>query len=196
MKKLETQLIELLDKRFVRLSVSPWGALVLFVKKKDESLRICIDYRKLNKVIMKNRYPLLSIDDLFDHLQGAQWFSKIDMRLKYHQLRIKGENILKTAFQTIYRYYEFLVMLFGLTNAPATFMNLMNNVFRPFLNWFVIIFIDDILIYSRSREEHEDHLRSVLQTLREHQFYTKFSSASFDLIEWHFLDTWCLKMGL
>ena len=179
LKELETQLRELLDKGFVRPSVSPWGAPVLFVKKKDGSLRMCIDYRQLNKVTVKNRYPLPRIDDLFDQLQGAQWFSKNHLRSGYHQLRIRGEDISKTAFRTKYGHYEFLVMSFGLTNAPAAFMDLMNRVFRPYLDRFVIVFIDDILIYSRSKEEHEDHLRLVLQTLREHQLYVKFSKCEF-----------------
>ena len=128
-----------------------------------------IDYCQLNKVTVKNRYPLPRIDDLFDQLQGAQWFSKIDLRSGYHQLRIRGEDIPKTAFRTRYGHYEFLVMSFGLTNALVAFMDLMNRVFRPYLDRFAIVFIDDILIYSMSREDHEDHLRSVLQTLRKHQ---------------------------
>ena len=128
---------------------------------------------------MKNRYPLPRIDDLFDQLQGAQWFSKIDLRSGYHQLRIRGEDIPKTAFRTRYGHYEFLVMSFGLTNAPAAFMDLMNRVFRPYLDQLVIVFIEDILIYSGNRDEHEDHLRSFLQTLREHQFYIKFSKCEF-----------------
>ena len=138
---------------------------MLFVKKKDGSLRLCIDYRQLNRVTIRNRYPLPRIDDLFDQLQGAQFFYKIDLRSVYHQLRIRKGDISKTAFRTRYSHYEFLVMSFGLTNVPTTFMDLMNRVFKQFIDQFVIVFIDDILVYSRSREEHEQHLRMVLQTL-------------------------------
>ncbi|KAL0543592.1 hypothetical protein IC582_018692 [Cucumis melo] len=161
LKELKVQLQELLDKGFIRPSVSPWGAPVLFVKKKDGSMRLCIDYRELNKVTVKNRYPLPRIDDLFDQLQGATVFSKIDLRSGYHQLRIKDEDVPKTAFRSRYGHYEFIVMSFGLTNAPAVFMDLMNRVFREFLDTFVIVFIDDILIYSKTEAEHEEHLRMV-----------------------------------
>jgi hypothetical protein len=179
LKELKEQLQDLLDKGFIRASTSPWGAPVLFVKKKDGSMRLCIDYRQLNKVTIKNKYPLPRIDELFDQLQGAQCFSKIDLRSGYHQLKIKKEDIPKTAFRTRYGHYEFLVMSFGLTNAPAAFMDLMNRVFKPFLDQFVIVFIDDILIYSKSKEEHEQHLRLVLQTLKEKQLYAKFSKCNF-----------------
>lgn len=179
LKELREQLQDLLDKGFIRASTSPWGAAVLFVKKKDGSMRLCVDYRQLNKVTIKNKYPLPRIDELFDQLQGAQCFSKIDLRSGYHQLKIKSEDISKTTFRTRYGHYEFLVMSFGLTNAPAAFMDLMNRVFKPFLDRFVIVFIDDILIYSKSREEHEQHLRLVLQTLREKQLYAKFSKCEF-----------------
>ena len=162
--ELKVQLQELLDKGFIRPSNSPWGAPVLFVKKKDDTLRLCINYRQLNKVTVKNRYPLPRIDDLFDQLKGARVFSKIDLRSGYHQLRIKEQDIQKTAFRTRYGHYEFLVMPFGLTNAPAMFMDLMNRVFRPYLDQYVVVFIDDILVYSNSHLEHEQHLRVVLQT--------------------------------
>ncbi|XP_019251340.1 PREDICTED: uncharacterized protein LOC109230279 [Nicotiana attenuata] len=142
---------------------------------------MCIDYRQLNKVTIKNKYPLPRIDDLFDQLQGARVFSKIDLRSGYHQLRIRASDVPKIAFHTRYGHYEFLVMSFGLTNAPAAFMELMNRVFRPYLDLFVIVFIDDILIYSRSQEEHEQHLRVVLRTLKDSQLYAKFSKCEFML---------------
>ena len=167
LKELKVQMEELVSKGFVRPSTSPWGALVLFVKKKDGSLRLCIDYRELNKVTIRNQYPLPRIDDLFDQLQGARVFSKIDLRSGYHQLKIRLEDVPKTTFKTRYGHYEFLVMPFGLTNAPAVFMDLMNGIFQPYLDQFVIVFIDDILIYSGSNEDHEEHLRVVLQILRE-----------------------------
>ena len=137
------------------------------MKKKDGSLRLCIDYRELNKVTIRNQYPLPRIDDLFDQLQGARVFSKIDLRSSYHQLKIRSEDVPKTAFKTRYGHYEFLVMPFGLTNTPTVFMDLMNRIFQPYLDQFVIVFIDDILIYSGSKEDHEEHLRVVLQILRE-----------------------------
>jgi len=162
LKELKIQLDELLQKGFIRTSVSSWGALVLFVKKKDGTLRLCIDYRELNKITIKNKYPLPRIDDLFDQLEGAWVFSKINLRSGYHQLRIKLEDIPKTAFRTRYGHYGFTMMPFGFTNAPVAFMDLMNRVFRPYLDKFVVVFIDDILIYSKDRDEHADHLRMVL----------------------------------
>ena len=162
LKELKEQLQEVVDKGFIRPSTSPWGAPVLFVRKKDGSLRLCIDYRQLNKVTTKNKYPLPRIDDLFDQLAGASCFSKIDLRSGYHQLKISEEDVPKTAFRTRYGHYEFLVMPFGLTNAPAAFMDLMNRVFSQYLDHFVIVFIDDILVYSRNAEEHAHHLRLVL----------------------------------
>ena len=179
LKELKEQLRELLEQGFIRPSTSPWGAPVLFVKKKDGSMRLCIDYRQLNKVTVRNRYPLPRIDDLFDQLEGACCFSKIDLRSGYHQLKVREEDIPKTAFRTRYGHYEFLVMSFGLTNAPAAFMDLMNRVFKPFLDKFVIVFIDDILVYSRSKEEHAEHLRVVLQTLSENRLYAKLSKCEF-----------------
>ena len=179
LKELKTQLQELVDRGFIRPSISPWGASVLFVKKKDDTWRLCIDYRQLNKVTIRNRYPLPRIDDLFDQLQGARVFSKIDLRSGYHLLRIRESDIRKKAFRTRYGHYEFLVMSFGLTNAPAVFMDLMNQVFRPYLDRFVIVFIDDILVYSRSELEHERHLGLVLQTLRHYHLYAKFRKCEF-----------------
>ncbi|KAL0537612.1 hypothetical protein IC582_026595 [Cucumis melo] len=196
LKELKVQLQELLDKGFIQPSVSPWGAPVLFVKKKDGSMRLCIDYRELNKVTVKNRYPLPRIDDLFDQLQGATVFSKIDLRSGYHQLRIKDEDVPKTAFRSRYGHYEFIVMSFGLTNAPAVFMDLMNRVFREFLDTFVIVFIDDILIYSKTEAEHEEHLRMVLQTLRDNKLYAKFSKCEFWLKQVSFLGHVVSKTGV
>ncbi|GJV43572.1 putative reverse transcriptase domain-containing protein [Tanacetum coccineum] len=181
------QLKELQEKGFIRPSHSPWGAPVLFVKKKDGSMRMCIDYRELNKLTIKNRYPLPRIDDLFDQLQGACCFSKIDLRSGYHQLRVREEDIPKTAFRTRYGHFEFTVMPFGLTNAPAIFMDLMNRVCKPYLDKFVIVFIDDILIYSKSEEEHEVHLKTILDLLQKEKLYAKFSKCEFWLQEVQFL---------
>ncbi|CAL9025414.1 unnamed protein product [Prunus brigantina] len=175
LKELKTQFQELERKGFIRPSTSPWGFPALFVKKSDQSLRMCIDYRQLNRITIKNKYHLSRIDDMFDQLQGSRYFSKIDLRSGYHQLRVKAEDVSKTAFRTRYGHYEFLVMPFGLTNAPVVFMDLMNRVFQPYLDQFVIVFIDDILIYSSSQEEHEQHLSIVLQTLREHKLFAKLS---------------------
>eukprot|EP00253_Pinus_taeda_P020750 PITA_20750 len=177
--ELKMQLQELLDKKYIRPSVSPWGAPVLFVRKKDGTFRMCIDYRQLNKLTVKNKYPLPRIDELFDQVKGATVFSKIDLRSRYHQIRIMEEDVAKTAFRTRCGHYEFVVLPFGLTNAPTTFMCLMNSVFHKYLDKFVLIFIDDTLIYSRNIQEHEEHLRLVLQTVREHQLYTKYRKCDF-----------------
>ncbi|KAD7479048.1 hypothetical protein E3N88_02184 [Mikania micrantha] len=187
MQELMKQLQELLEKGLIRPSSSPWGAPVLFVKKKDGSMRMCIDYRGLNKVTVKNRYPLPRIDDLFDQLQGSSYFSKIDLRSGYHQVRVNEEDVPKTAFRTRYGHYEFLVMPFGLTNAPAVFMDLMNRVCKPYLDKFIIVFIDDILVYSRTKHEHEGHLRMLLELLRKEKLYAKFSKCEFWLREVQFL---------
>jgi hypothetical protein len=154
-----------LDKGYIRPSTSPWGCSALFVEKKDKELRFCVDYRSLNAVTIKNKYPLPRIDILFDQLAGAQVFSKIDLRSSYHQIKIHVEDIPKMAFTMRYGLYEYLVMPFGLTNAPAHFMYLMNSVFMPELDQFIVVFIDDIMVYSNGSEEHEDHLRIVLQRL-------------------------------
>ncbi|KAL0556794.1 hypothetical protein IC582_005311 [Cucumis melo] len=196
LKELKVRLQELLDKGFIRPSVSPWGAPVLFVKKNDGSMRLCIDYRELNKVTVKNRYPLPRIDDLFDQLQGATVFSKIDLRSGYHQLRIKDGDVPKTTFRSRYGHYEFIVMSFGLTNAPTVFMDLINRVFREFLDTFVIVFIDDILIYSKTEAEHEEHLHMVLQTLRDNKLYAKFSKCEFWLKQVSFLGHVVSKAGV
>ena len=186
----------MLNKGFIRPSTSPWGAPILFVRKKDGSLRLCVDYCQLNKVTVRNKYPLPRIDDLFDQLQGASYFSKIDLRSRYYQLKVKEVDISKTALRIHYGHYEFLVMSFGLTNAPATFMDLMNCIFKPFLDHFVIVFIDDILVYSKSQGEHEQHLRIVLQTLRDHHLYAKFSKCEFWLDKVAFLGHMVSKEGI
>ena len=160
---------------------------MIFVDKKDGSQRMCVDYRSLNEVTIKNKYPLPRIDDLFDQLRGAHVFSKIDLRSGYHQLKIRNSDIPKTAFTTRYGLYEYTVMSFGLTNAPAYFMYLMNKVFMEFLDKFVVVFIDDILIFSKTEEEHAEHIRMVLQKLREHKLYAKRSKCEFWLKEVSFL---------
>jgi hypothetical protein len=152
---------------------------MLFVEKKDETQRMCVDYRSLNKVTIKNKYPLLRIEDLFDQMKGASVFSKIDLRSGYHQFKIWESDIPKTAFHTWYGLYEYTVMSFGRTNAPTYFMYLMNKVFMKYLDKFVVVFIDDILIFSKMEEEHEKHLRMVLEKLRSNQLYAKFSKCEF-----------------
>jgi hypothetical protein len=181
--ELKTQLQELLDKGYIRPICSPRGCPALFVKKKDKMMRMCIDYRPLNAVTMKNKYLLPRIDLLFDQLIGAQVFSKIDLRLGYHQIKIHKEDIMKTAFYTRYSLYEYLVMSFGLTNAPGHYMNLMNSVFMTELFKFVMVFIDNILVSSMNKEEHEGHLLIVLQRLRDHQLYAKYNKCEFRLDE-------------
>lgn len=185
--ELKTQLKELIEAGFIRPSKSPFGAPVLFVKKKDGSMRLCIDYRALNNLTIKNSYPLPRIDELFDCLQGSRYFSKIDLRSGYHQIRIAEGDAPKTAFRTRYGHFEFLVLPFGLTNAPATFMHLMHETFREMLDDFVLIFLDDILIYSRTLDEHEQHLRQVLQRLRENKLFAKESKCELARTEVEFL---------
>ena len=187
LQELRVQLKELLDKGFIRPSTSPWGASVLVAKKRGKTLRLCIDYRQLNRVMIKSRYPLPRIDDWFDQLRGVRVYSKIDLRTGCHQLRVRETDIPKTEFRTRYGHYEFTVMPFGLTNALAAFMDLMHRVFQPYLDHFVVVFVDDILIYSQSEWEHECHLRIVLQLLRDHQLYAKFSKGEFWLTEVRFL---------
>jgi hypothetical protein len=185
--ELKTQLQELLEKRFIQPSSYPWGCLALFVKKNDQTLRLCVDHHPLNEVTIKNKYPLPRIALLFDQLAGAKVFSKIDLRSGYHQIKIKPEDVPKTAFTTRYGLYEYLVMSFGLTNAPAHFMYLMNSVFIPELDKFVVVLIDDILIYSKTKKEHAAHLRIVLTRLRNHQLYAKFRKCEFWLDKVYFL---------
>ena len=176
---LRKQLDDLMAHKFIQPSQSPYGAPVLFVKKKDGELRMCVDYRALNKITIKNKYPLPRIDELLDRLHGARWFSKIDLRSGYHQVRIHPDDVAKTAFRTRYGHFEFLVLPFGLTNAPATFMHLMQQIFRPHLDSFVIVFLDDILIYSKTLDEHKTHVETVLQLLRENKLYAKQSKCEF-----------------
>ncbi|XP_017436974.1 uncharacterized protein LOC108343294 [Vigna angularis] len=185
--ELKEQIEELMDKQFIRPSASPWGASVLLVKKKDGSSRLCIDCRQLNKLTIKKKYPLPRIDDLLDQLHGATIFSKIDLRSGYHQIRVKEEDIQKTTFRSRYGHYEYVVMPFDVTNAPTIFMDYMNRIFRPYLDKFVVVFIDDIIVYSKSYEEHEDHLRIVLGVLREKELYAKFSKCEFLMKEVQFL---------
>ncbi|KAL0400119.1 UNVERIFIED_CONTAM: Retrovirus-related Pol polyprotein from transposon.6 [Sesamum radiatum] len=187
LKELKSQLTELLKRGFIRPSFSPWGAPVLFVRKKDGTLRMCIDYRGLNSITIKNKYPLPQIDELFDQLQGSRVYSKLDLRQGYYQLKIREADIPKTAFNTRYGHYEFVVMPFGLTNAPAAFMDMMHRIFQPYLDQFVLVFIDDILVYSKSEEDHENHLRTVLQVLRENKLFAKFSKCEFWIREVTFL---------
>ncbi|KAF5471929.1 hypothetical protein F2P56_008688 [Juglans regia] len=183
LKELKVQIEKLLEKKFINPSSSPWGAPVLFVKKKDGTMRMCNNYRDLNKVTIKNKYPLPQIDDLLDKLQGASVFSKIELQSRYHQLKIKDQDVPKTAFWTHYRHFEFLVIPFRLTNATTEFVDLMNQIFRQYLDNFVVVIIDDILIYSQSDEEQKEHLRIVLKILQEHQLYAKLSKCEFWLRE-------------
>ena len=186
----------MLDKGFIRPSTSPWDSPVLFAKKKDKTLQLYIDYRQLNRVTVKNQYPLPRIDDLFDQLRGAQVYSKIDLCTDYHQLRVRESDIPKTTFRTRYGHFEFTVMPFGLTKVPMAFMDLMHRVFQPYLDKFIVVFIDDILIYSNSEEEHEDHLRVVLHILRDNQLYAKFNKCEFWLPEVKFLGHVVLATGV
>jgi hypothetical protein len=187
LEELKKQLQYLLEKGFIRPSSSPWGCPAIFVNKKDQTLRMCVDYNPLNEVTITNKYPLPWIDLLFDQLTGACVFSKIDIRSGYHHIKIQPEDIPKTAFTTRYGLFEYLVMSFGLTNAPAHFTYLMNSIFMPELDKFVLVFINDILIYSKNEEEHAKHLQIVLTRLREHQLYAKFSNCAFWLEEIQFL---------
>jgi hypothetical protein len=178
--ELKSQLEDLEEKGFIQPSTSSWGCPGLFVKKRDTNVpRLVIDYHPLNAATIKNKYPLPRINDLFDQLAGATIFSKMDLISGYHQIKIRTEDIRKTAFTTRYGLYEYTVMSFGLTNALATFMRLMNSVFMEYLDKFVVVYIDDILIYSKTEEEHAEHLWLVLTKLREHRLYAKFSKCEF-----------------
>lgn len=178
--ELNEQLRELTELGFIKPSTSPYGAPVILVSKKDGGTRLCVDYRALNKATVKNRYPMPRVDDLMDRLQGATVFSKIDLRSGYHQIRMAAEDVSKTAFRTPHGHYEYLVMPFGLCNAPATFQRLMNDIFRDLLDKCVVVYLDDILVYSRTEEEHHEHLRQVLNLLRQHKLYGKLSKCEFD----------------
>ena len=177
--ELKLQLYELIEKRYIYPTMSPWGALILFLKKKDGIMRMCIDYHQLNRMTIKNNYLLSRINDLFDQLGGAKIFSKIDLRSGYHQVWIQDEDIPQTTFHMRYGHYKFVVMPFGLTNALAKFMCMKNNIFSKYLDKFILVFIDDILVYSKSKEEHEEHLCIVLQLLHEYYLYAKFSKFDF-----------------
>ena len=177
--ELKEQLTQLLDQGYIKPSVSPWSAPVLFNRKKDGTLRLCIDYRGLNQSTIKNKYPIPRIDELLDRLHGSQIFTKINLKSGYYQIRIKEEDIPKTGFNTRYGHYEFTVIPFGLTNAPATFNRLMSDIFREHLDEYVLVFFDDILVYSKNPEEHEQHVRRVLELLRQHQLFAKKSKCTF-----------------
>jgi hypothetical protein len=194
--ELKKQIDELLEKGYIKPSTLPWAAPVLFVEKKYGTKRMCIDYRALNEVTIKNKYPLPRIEDLFDQLRGASVFSKIDLRSGYHQLRIWPSNIPKTTFITKYWLYEFTFMSFDLMNVPAYFIYLMNSVFMDYLDKFVVVFIDDILIYSQNEQAHEEHLRKVLQRLRDYQLYAKLSKCEFWVSEVLFLGHIINREGL
>jgi hypothetical protein len=194
--ELKEQIKELLEKGFIHPSSSPWGAPVIFIPKKDGTQRLCVDYRALNEVTIKNKYPLLRIDDLFDQLCGSCVFSKIDLRSGYHQLKIWECNIPKTAFVLRYGLCEYTVLSFGLSNAPAYFMYLMNKVFMEYLDKFVMVFIDDIFVYSRSEEEHKEHLHLALQKLWENRLYAKLSKCEFWMKQVAFLGHIISKGGI
>jgi clan AA aspartic protease (TIGR02281 family) len=185
--ELKTQLNDLLERGYVRPSKSPYGAPVLFVDKKDGKLRMCIDYRALNKVTIKSNYPLPRIDDLFDRLAGAKYFSHIDLKSGYYQIQIADADVEKTACRTRYGSYEFLVMPFGLCNAPSTFTTLMNTIFREEMDDFVIVYIDDILVFSKTAEEHARHLEAVLKKLRNNRLYANGEKSVFAQLEIEFL---------
>jgi len=185
LEELKKQIKELQDKGFICPSSSPWGAPVIFVEKKDGSQRV--DYRSLIEVTIKNKYPLSRIDNLFDQLRGTCVFSKIDLCSGYHQIKIRNSDISKTAFTTKYGLYEYTITSFGLTNTPAYFMYMMNKVFMEYLGKFVVVFIDDILVFSKTKEEHAEHLRLVFQRHKEHKLYAKRSKCEFWLEEVSFL---------
>jgi hypothetical protein len=181
LQELKKQLDEMVSKGHARSSTSPYAAPANYVNKKDGGLRLCVDYRRLNKVTIKNRHPLPRIDDLMDQLSGARYFSKIDLCTGYYQIRVAEPDIHKTAVRIRYGLYEYCVLPMGLTNAPATFQRLMNDIFRPYLDDFILVYLDDILIYSKTLHQHVQHLETVLQLLRQHKLYAKLSKCDFGL---------------
>ncbi len=183
----KSQIANLIARGHVVPSTSPYSSPILFIQKKDGSLRMCVDYRTLNKLTVKNKYPLPRVDDLLDQLQGSRVFSSLDLTSGYHQIRISPEDVPKTAFSTPFGHYEFKVLSFGLTNAPATFQAVMNDIFRPYIGKFVLVYLDDILVFSKSPEEHVQHLQLVLQRLRDHDLYAKSAKCSFNQPELEFL---------
>src|SRR3954469_13652796 len=194
--ELKKEIDESLQKGFIHPSSSAWGAPSLFVKKSDGTNRLVQDYRPINQATIQNKYPLPRINDLYDQLAGSKVFSKLDLRLGYHQIRVRDVDIPKTAFITRYGSYEYTVMSFGLTNAPATFSRLMNYIFMEYLDKFVVVYLDDILIYSKNDEEHAEHLRLILTKLREHKLYVKYSKCEFWLPEVTYLGHVISKDGI
>ena len=187
LEELKKQLADLLERGLIKPSTSPYASPIIFVKKKDGGFRLCIDYRALNNMTVKNKYPLPRIDDLLDRLHGAKYFTKMDMASGYHQVRLAEEDVYKSAFRTRYGHYEWTVLPFGMTNAPATFMRLMHDIFMPYLDKWVIIYLDDILVFSETEEEHERHVETVLELLRKHELYTKPSKCMWGVSQVDFL---------
>ena len=185
--EVERQLVEYLKKGFIRPSSSPWAVPILLVKKKDGSMRMCVDFRALNQLTIKNKYPLPRVDELFDQLGGARYFTELDLRSGYHQIRIREQDVPKSAFRTKFGHYEFLVLSFGLTNAPAMFMSHMDEVLHPYIGKFIVVFLDDILIYSKTKKEHLEHLTKVFDLLQANQLYAKQSKCDFFMKQIHYL---------